>query len=124
MAAIAYERWRKSVKLMDEENTTGVKLPIANPKEAQTVKDLLGAIVTAFERAEESTTQPMIKTPEPTDRCVEVPDNLRSLRARHQAAVEKRQRSTGAWRKLRWVVHDKQALSTLTERVSNLIGKN
>jgi len=121
MTAIAYERWRRSVKLADDENTAGVELPIANPKEAQTVKDLLGAIVTAFERAEESTKQPMFKTLKPTDRCYEAPD---SIRAKSQAAVEKRKKGTGAWKKLRWVVHDKQALSTLTERVSNLIGKN
>jgi hypothetical protein len=120
VAAIAYERWRKSVKLMDGENITDVKLPIANPTEAQTAKDLLVAIVTAFEEAEESTGQPVFKRLKPTDRHCETPDSLASM---YQAMVEKRQKGGGAWKKLRWVVHDKQVLTTLTERVSDSSGQ-
>ena len=101
---------------MDGESITDVKLPIANPKEAQTAKDLLGAIVTAFEEAEESTGQPVFKKLKPTNRRCET---LETLASRYQAMVEKRQKGAGARKKLCWVVHDKQALITLTERVSD-----
>jgi hypothetical protein len=120
VAAVAYERWRKSVKLVDGENINDPKLPIANPKEAQTARDLLAAIVTAFEEAEKSTGQPLSKRLKPTDRRCESPDGLVSM---YQAVVEKRQKGTEALKKLRWVVHDKQVLATLTERVSDLSGE-
>jgi hypothetical protein len=120
VAAVAYDRWRRSVKLMDGENVTDVELPVANPKEAQTAKDLLAAIVTAFEEAEESTRKHVSKRHKPTDRRYEALDSLASM---YQAMVEKRQNGAGAWKKLQWVVHDKQVLTTLTERVSDLSGE-
>jgi hypothetical protein len=120
VAAVAYDRWRRSVKLLDGEKVTDVELPVANPKEAQTAKDLLAAIVTAFEEAEESTRKHVFKELKPTDRRYKA---LNSLNSTYQATVEKRQKGTEAWKKLRWVVHDKQVLATLTERVSNLSGE-
>jgi hypothetical protein len=120
VAAVAYDRWRRSVKLMDGENVTDVELPVANPKEAQTAKDLLAAIVTAFEEAEESTRKHVSQRLEPTDRRYEALDSLASMRAMYQAMAEKRQKGAGAWKKLQWVVRDKQVLTTLTERVSDL----
>jgi len=104
---------------MDGENITDVELPVANPKEAQTARDLLAAIATAFEEAEESTRKHVSERLKPTDRRHEALDSLAS---RYQAMVEKRQKGAGAWKKLQWVVHDKQVLSTLTERVSDLSG--
>jgi len=121
VAAVAYERWRKSVKLVDGENINDVRLPTADPREAQAARDLLAAIVTAFEEAEESTEQPVSKRLKPTERRCENRDILVSM---YQAIVEQRQKGTEALKKLRWVVHDKQVLATLTERVSDLSGES
>jgi len=116
IAAVAYGRWRKSVEIRGEDNITDAKLPVAGPKETETAKKLLGAIATAFRDAEKRAGQP-----EPNKEVVESGGEASdSLVARYHALVERRQKGTGAWQKLRWVVHDKKVLTTLTERVRDL----
>lgn len=114
MAAVAYGRWRQSVELTDD-NIHDAHLPVANTKETETVQKLLGAIAAAFQDAEKRGGQLESKAAGASDVAEKAPT---SLAARYQAMIEKRQKGTGAWKKLKWVVHDKKVLTTLTERAS------
>lgn len=114
MAAVAYGRWRQSVELTDD-NVLDAHLPVANAKETETVQKLLDAIAAAFQDAEKRGGQLEAKTA-PAPEIAEKATG--SLAARYHDMIEKRQKGAGAWKKLRWVVHDKKVLTTLTERVS------
>lgn len=114
MAAVAYDRWRQSVKLTDDK-IHDADLPVANATETATVQKLLGAIAAAFQDAEKRGGQLESKGAGASEVAEKASG---SLAARYQAMIEKRQKGAGAWKKLRWVVHDKKVLTTLTERVS------
>lgn len=118
MARIAYQRWAKSVKITDSVDNNVANLPVANPEETKTVKDLLGAIAATFQEAEKTSGQFESKEP---DAQAAGSASTNDVVAAYRAAVEKRQKGTAAWMKLRWVVHDKKVLASLTERVSGVL---
>jgi len=115
MAAIAYRRWKRSVVLVDDDHIAEVQVPVATLGETETVKRLLGAIGTAFKDAEKTSEQ---FEPVPAKRADTIPVTRDDLAAKHRALVEMRRKGTGAWQKMRWVVHDKKVLSALVEKVS------
>jgi hypothetical protein len=118
MARVAYQRWRKSVNIVDTIVDVRANLPIADHHEADTVKRLLGQIAAAFQEAEKTSEQFESKEPDTkASRGVGAND----LQAAYQAAIEMRQKGTGTWKKFRWVVHDKKVLATLTGRVSTIM---
>jgi hypothetical protein len=90
---------------------------IADQREADTVKRLLGQIAAAFQEAEKTSEQFESKE---SDTKASRGVGANDLQAAYQAAIDMRQKGTGTWKKFRWVVHDKKVLDTLTGRVSTL----
>jgi hypothetical protein len=117
MARVAYQRWRKSVNIVDTIVDVRANLPIADQREADTVKRLLGQIAAAFQEAEKTSEQFESKE---SDTKASRGVGANDLQAAYQAAIDMRQKGTGTWKKFRWVVHDKKVLATLTGRVSTL----
>lgn len=115
---MAYQRWRKSVNIVDTIVDVRANIPIADQREADTVKRLLGAIAKAFQEAEKTSKQFELK--EPDTKASRGVGAAGDLRAAYEAAIEVRQKGTGPWKKFRWVVHDKKVLATSTGRVSTL----
>lgn len=113
----AYQRWRRSVKLVDAANGTATALPIASPKDTATVQGSLGALAVAFKDAEATAGRSQLQRTETTAQCGE---DTSSLQAECQAATEKRQKGTKVCNKSCWVVHDTSALEALTGLVSYL----
>jgi hypothetical protein len=118
MARVAYQRWRKSVNIVDTIVDVRANLPIADQHEADTVKRLLGAIAKAFQEAEKTSEQ--FESKEPDTKANRGVGAANDLRAAYEAAIGVRPKGTGPWKKFRWVVHDKKVLATLTGRVSTL----
>jgi hypothetical protein len=116
MARIAHKRWRKTVKIVDSVDVGASTLPVADKKDVDAVKRLLGAIVAAFQEAEKTAEQfESKKSAALTDSGHASSGRL----ATYQATTEKRQKGTGSWMKLRWVVHDKKASSRNRRRLLN-----
>lgn len=120
IAHLAYQRWQKTVKLVEPSTAAGqFNLPIAEPREAETVGRLLGAISAAFQDAEK-TSKRYETEDDRDDSPMEVDEKkspLEILTGKVRAANKARQSGTGVLQKARWMVHDKKALETLVERV-------
>lgn len=114
LAAIAYKRWKASVKLIDsstELDTTGVL--VASADEAVTVVRLMQAIQLAFEGAERTTG----RYEDDDYRSPATAGNIRidDLGAKASAVHQARQSSAGPWQKMRWVFHDEERLRKLEQ---------
>jgi hypothetical protein len=111
LAAIAFRRWKASVKLTDssaECNTT--KMLVASESEASTVFRLMQAIQSAFEDAEKTAGKYEDQS-FPADRNVRSDD----LGTRACAVSQARKPSANTWQKMRWTFHDGEKLKKLEQ---------
>ena len=114
LAAIAYKRWKASVKLSDSStklDTAGML--VASKDEASTVVRLLQAIQSAFEEAEKTTGRYEDDISQSLTTTGDV--RMDDLSARASAVNQARQSSANPWQKMRWVFHDEEKLRKLEQ---------
>jgi hypothetical protein len=114
LAAIAFKRWKASVKLIDSStNLDTTSMLVASEDEVSTVVRLLQAIQSAFEDAEKTTG----KYEDDVHQSPATVGNVRmdDLGARASAVHQARQSSASPWQKMRWVFHDEEKLKKLEQ---------
>jgi hypothetical protein len=114
LAAIAYQRWKSSVKLIDSStrlDTTNIL--VASEDEASTVVRLMQAIQSAFEDAEKTTGKYESDVHQSLAPAGDV--RIDDMGARASAVYQARQSSANPWQKMRWVFHDEKKLKKLEQ---------
>ena len=114
IASVSYERWKKSVKLIDSStNLDTTNMLVASEDEASTVFRLLQAIQLAFEDAGKTTGRYEDDVPQ----SLNTPGDIRmdDLGAKASAVNQARQSSANPWQKIRWVFHDEEKLRKLEQ---------
>lgn len=114
LASISYERWKKSVKLIDSSTKLDTtNMLVASEDEASTVVRLLQAIQSAFEEAEKTTG----RYEDDISQSLTITGDVRmdDLSARASAVNQARQSSANPWQKMRWVFHDEEKLRKLEQ---------
>ena len=114
LAGISYERWKRSVKLIDSSTDLDTtNMLVASGDEASTVVWLLQAIQSAFEDAEKTTGryEDDVQQSPTSPGDIEIDD----LGARANAVNQARQSSANPWQKMRWVFHDGEKLKKLEQ---------
>ena len=114
LASISYERWKKSVKLIDSStNLDTTNVLVASGDEASTVVRLLQAIQSAFEDAEKTTGRYEDDISQSLTTTGDV--RMDDLGARASAVNPARQSSADPWQKMRWVIHHEEKLRKLEQ---------
>ena len=114
LAGISYERWKRSVKLVDSSTDLDTtNMLVASGDEASTVVRLLQAIQSAFEDAEKTTGRYEDDISQSLNTTGDV--RMDDLGARASAVNQARQSSANPWQKMRWVFHDEEKLRKLEQ---------
>ena len=124
LAKLAYQRWQKAVRFTEpSEGNALANVSVASEQETKAVKDLLGEIERAFNDAKtsnqvyEGENEPQLLNGADGSESGNGNKGLADLEARARVVAKKRQKSVSILGKVRWVVHDRKAFQTLTERV-------
>lgn len=122
VAKLRYTRWLESVRLMNgEADNIQSHLPVASATEAEVVKNLLGSIEIAFNKASKSASKYLVQEPPPnaanTD-PVNVDDRA-ELALRITQRAERHQKDANLFHKVKWSLRDAKELQTLATKVSS-----
>jgi hypothetical protein len=122
VAKLKYARWLDTVLITDAESgSIETDLQVASPEEAKIVKNLLGGIETAFNKASKAASKYLVQdaTQNASNSNSVKVDNRVDLAARITERADRHQKNASLFRKMKWSLHDAKALQALAMMVSS-----
>jgi hypothetical protein len=119
VARLRYTRWLDTVRITDAATGTfQSNVQVASPEQANVVKNLLGGIEVAFEKASNSASKYLTEASQPSSSATSVNvDSRVELATRINERANRHQKNASLFRKVKWSLHDAKALKELASTV-------